>query len=213
MPAAINISGVRFGSLIANSDIGPDKRKQRIWSCTCDCGNVIHVAAGVLRNGNTKSCGCLKAELAKQRFTKHGAKVDRKPTPEYVSWSLMRDRCNNHNNPNFNYYGGRGISVAKEWDDFNVFLADMGQRPNGSTIERIDSNGNYEPVNCRWATRKEQARNRAYCRRVLWDGQERLLWELADEHKVPVHIVHQRLHQGWDLNRTLTQPIKGMKNV
>ena len=143
---------------------------------------------------------------------KHGAKKNRRPTPEYAVWSLMRDRCNNPNNQSYAYYGGRGIRVDASWDDFAVFLSDMGFRPPGSTIDRIDPDGNYEPSNCRWATRKEQSRNRTYCKRVTWKGQERLLWELADEHGIPVQTVHQRLHRGWDLERTLTQPMRRTQN-
>lgn len=139
---------------------------------------------------------------------KHGGKANRTATPEYAVWSLMRDRCNNPANKSYSYYGGRGISVTPRWDDFALFLADMGPRPSGSTIDRVKSDGNYEPGNCRWATRKEQSRNRDYCRRVTWQGAERLLWELAEEHGIPTHTMHQRLHRGWTLERTLTQPIR-----
>lgn len=122
----------------------------------------------------------------------------------------MRDRCNNQKNGSYSYYGGRGIKVDPRWDDFAAFLSDMGERPTKlHTIDRFpDKNGDYGPDNCRWATRKEQSRNRDYCKRVQWDGQERLLWELADEFGIPVHTVHQRLHRGWSLEQTLTQPLR-----
>ena len=139
---------------------------------------------------------------------KHGAKRNYATTPEYVVWSLMRDRCNNPANGSYAYYGGRGISVCDRWSDFAVFLADMGKRPAGFTLDRKDGNRNYEPDNCQWASRKDQSRNRDYCRRVTWQGSERLLWELAEEHGIPNHLMHQRLYRGWSLDRVFTQPIR-----
>lgn len=203
----IDISGQRFGRLVAEKDIGLIHGARR-WLCRCDCGKITISTASTLRGGNTKSCGCLRQEKSKARFTTHGAKVDKTVTPEYVVWSLMRDRCSNPSNKKFDYYGGKGIKVCQRWDDFSLFLADMGTRPPGLTIDRINADGDYEPCNCRWATRKEQSRNREYCRRVVWDGKEQLLWKLADEYGVPVHTVHQRLNRGWSLDRTLTQPIR-----
>lgn len=139
---------------------------------------------------------------------KHHGKPNGVPTPEYAVWSLMRDRCNNNRNRSYSYYGGRGISVDKSWDDFTVFLADMGPRPDGATIDRIDTNKGYAPDNCRWATRKEQSRNRNYCIRVNWNGSDRYLWDLADEYGINIQTVHQRLHRKWTLERTLTQPLR-----
>lgn len=210
MMKRLNLEGLRFGRLVALSDSGSAKG-QRLWQCQCDCGQSAMVRAAALRSGNTRSCCCLFTESVKESFTTHGAKSGGVVAPEYVVWSLMRNRCNNPNNEDFAYYGGRGIRVTPRWDDFSVFLSDMGPRPPLTTIDRIESDGNYEPGNCRWATRKEQSRNRAYCKRVMWDGKERLLWELADEFNIPVHTVHQRLYRNWTLEKTLTQPIRRTK--
>lgn len=204
MAAPLDIAGVRFGKLVAIAHVG-SRNGRRLWSCKCDCGGAITARAMSLQSGNTKSCGCLRADLARERFTKHGAKADHKVRGEYLAWSLMRDRCNNPNNKSFNRYGGRGIRVCSRWEDFASFLLDMGPRPPGATIDRIDGSKGYEPENCRWATRKEQARNRDYCIRVDWNGKERFLWDLADEHGIPVHTVHQRLHRGWSIERAVTQ--------
>lgn len=204
MIARLDICGKRFGRLVALHDVGRIK-KNRIWMFLCDCGNHTIAPASAVSSGNTSSCGCLKKESAKRKFTKHGAKANRKPTPEYVSWSLMKDRCSNPKNASYSYYGGRGISVCERWKNFQLFLDDMGERPPATTLDRIDPNGNYEPNNCRWATRKEQARNRSFCKTVEWEGQQRLLWQLAEEHEIDLNIVHQRLHRGWDLGRAITQ--------
>ncbi len=158
MPAFKDITGQRFGRFITVKSVGSNKNKQILWEFRCDCGNIVVTPAGDKVNGRSKSCGCLKNESAKKRFTKHGDVG----STEWRTWRHIKDRCLNPNDKGFNNYGGRGIKICTAWiDSFETFLKDMGRKPTPKhSIDRIEIDGNYEPNNCRWATPCEQARNK-----------------------------------------------------
>jgi hypothetical protein len=120
----------------------------------------------------------------------------------------MKNRCTNPNNKDHALYAGRGIRLALRWEIFENFLADMGERPPGMSIDRIDNNGNYEPGNCRWATSKEQTRNKRVNRMVLWRGQSLCLVEWADRVGIPRSVLNDRLRRGWTVDRAFTTPVQ-----
>lgn len=147
------------------------KNKKALWFCLCDCGNFLVVDGTSLRTKNTQSCGCLSRDKASARMKieafKHGHSGGHKQTNlatgTYRSWTSMRSRCHNPNTTQYENYGGRGIVISPRWDSFETFLADMGVRPKGTTLDRWpNKNGNYEPGNCRWSSPQEQMSNRRH---------------------------------------------------
>lgn len=157
-----NHVGLTYGRLTVLSElpefIDAAGQKRRQVRCICSCGASTDVYPANLVKGVTASCGCLSSELKLERSVTHGMAW---AVPEYSVWAGMRNRCTNPQDPNWPRYGGRGIVICKEWDNFEVFFSDMGSRPSlNHSINRKNNNGNYEPKNCSWATPKEQARNR-----------------------------------------------------
>lgn len=201
--------GDRFGRWVVSGETEPivsGGKKFPAWACRCDCGTSRNVTASSLKGGRSSSCGCLARERSSEVNTKHG---ENGRSPEYYTWQAMRDRCNNPNNPRFSHYGGRGISVCAQWDDYRVFLSDMGRRPTKvHSLDRINNDGNYEPSNCRWATSHQQMTNRTVTRMVCVNGVDVPLATLAKQHGIPANTLRFRILNGWDLDRALSHPIR-----
>lgn len=166
-------AGQRFGRLVVMYINGRDDHRNILWLCKCDCGNEISIPASSLKNININSCGCLRDQLMQHNeyATKHGHNRKNKSTTTYNTWVSMTQRCHNTKRNDYKYYGGRGIKVCSRWrNSFEDFLADMGERPDGMTLDRINNDGDYKPVNCRWASIDEQCRNKSNNRMITIDG-------------------------------------------
>lgn len=203
-PKFRDISGARFGKLViierAGSKQTSKKSRQTIWRCRCDCGGERLVVNGTLQSGRATSCGCARRG--------RGAK-DGKRTATYVSWQNMIGRCTNPNATGYDHYKKLGITVCERWRTFDNFLADMGERPDRSfTLDRIDNNGNYEPNNCRWATKQRQANNRRTNILFNYRGAEYTLADLARATGVQKETLRCRLVRpgGWSVEDAINTP-------
>jgi hypothetical protein len=162
------------------------------------------ISGNSLRSGNSYSCGCWKSDQNRTRGTHRMAK-----TRTYKSWSEMKARCYNRSSIRYPRYGGRGIKVCDRWrNSFENFLSDMGVRPAKKTLDRINTNGDYEPSNCRWATYKEQANNKAATRHLTFNGQTKCIRDWAAELEMWPATIQRRLDKGWRVERALMTPPK-----
>jgi len=197
---SLDLLGQRFGRWTVLAKSHRSKWGDIFWSCRCDCGNDGVVRAGNLRNGTSTSCGCYH----KEAVTRHGMTHSR----TWKSWDSMLQRCENPAAPDFGRYGGRGIKVCQQWHDFRCFLADMGERPERTTLERDNVNGNYEPGNCRWATASEQQRNKQNAIRLVFNGETKSVHDWAEQTGMPIHVLKWRIRQGWPAADVLSKPIR-----
>jgi len=200
----LDLAGKRFGRLAGIEDVGKTKKGERIWRCRCDCGEETEVRTDHLKSGHTRSCGCLKVEVATDNATTHGGHG----TPEYNSWCSMKGRTMNPSNPAYDRYGGRGITVSKSWLSFEGFFADMGERPTLEySLDRIDNDGSYCKENCRWATRCEQGHNKSNNALLTYAGQTKSIAEWAEGLAMKYSTLWHRLHRGWSVERALTEGV------
>lgn len=204
----VDLSGAQFGKLTVTVRIGSNKAGSAIWDCLCDCGSSVKVATSSLKNGNTKSCGCLKMEKLISRSTTHGLSGGHgKNTRLYRVWLHMRCRCLSKTAQDFKYYGGRGIKICAAWakyENFHAWAVGNGYAEN-LTLDRKDNNGDYEPCNCRWATRKQQSRNTRQNRIISFGGDKKTVGEWAEITGLG-STLRMRLHRGWSPERSITTP-------
>lgn len=205
-----NLVGSTFGRLFVIAKGKRDASGYR-WICKCSCGNECEHQRSALTSGAVKSCGCFQKEKTKQvghDNKTHGATSGGEKDRTYSVWSSMRSRCRDMLN---HKYGGRGITVCERWEKYENFLADMGLRPEALSIDRIDTNGNYEPENCRWATATEQANNRRGNRRFEYKGESKTLAELSRISGIKSLTLSSRLQRGWSLEQSITTPLGSKK--
>lgn len=202
------LPGERFGGL---TFVHLESRTDRgyyfgLFSCVCGAEKALNIAS--VRKGETKSCGCASASMRAAAHTVHGEARHGQRTAEYRVWKQMRRRCNDPRAPRYARYGGRGISVCERWKEYEAFLTDMGRKPSADhTLDRINSDGNYEPENCRWATPDLQSMNRAYTWKVVVDGQTMTVPKAAASRGLKYHTVRARLLAGKTIEQALQEVV------
>lgn len=184
-----DLTGRRFGRLTVIARVPGQRSGSVCWMTKCDCGNTREVLRTNLVSGQTNSCGCLNKEALAKRRHKHG----QSQTRTYQSWVMARFRCISSKHPKYPDYGGRGIKMCDRWlNSFENFLADMGERPEGLSLEREDVNGHYEPGNCKWATQSEQSLNRRDRKQYLFDDQWLNLAQLRRHLNLSAHHAEKK---------------------
>jgi hypothetical protein len=199
-----NLTDQKFGILTVIERVEGEGKSR--WKCLCECGNttIVFQSNLVKKKRGTKSCGCLRVKIPRMMQTRHG----KSNTRTHRIWTGMLSRCNNVNYANYKNYGARGIKVCKSWHTFENFLNDMGEAPEGMSIERIDNNGDYVLANCKWATRIEQANNKRGLHYLTIDGKTQTLASWESETGIPAETISKRLKRGWTEKEALEIELK-----
>lgn len=194
------VIGRRFGRLVVQSEAPRKDKKHRRWDCLCDCGNFSEKGGDHLKSGHIQSCGCIKNEILSERNTTHGLAK----TPTYKIWAGMKSRCTNPNVAHWGDYGGRGITVCDRWQYFSNFLIDMGERPEGMQIDRIDNDKGYFLGNCQWVSRSVNCRNTRTAVILSFNGETLNVTDWAVKTGIKAGTIFKRVKMGWDVTRILT---------
>lgn len=195
-----NLTGLKFGSLTVIA-FGGRRKNETLWECVCDCGGTKTMNAANLKISKHPSCGC----KTKEQQLKHGMSG----TPTHRAWKSMKNRVLNKDGRDYADYGGRGIKICERWLSFENFYSDMGERPGKCSIDRIDVDGDYCPDNCRWATAREQCRNKRNTKKVLYQGKLFALADLCELLYKNFRVVRSRIKYGWTIERALSEPVRG----
>lgn len=208
MSKAKDETGNRYSRLLVIERAENTKLGQARWLCKCDCGNEVIVAGSKLRSGNTNSCSCYRYDRTREVATKHGHNRRGHVSRAYHSWAGMKTRCTNKKSPMYSRYGGRGISVEDEWLDFEKFLADMGEPPDGMSLDRINNDLGYSAKNCRWADHQTQMNNTSKNVFIEWDGRLQTVAQWARELGMNYQALYNRLFTyKWSVQRAMTEAV------
>ena len=204
-----DLTGKIYGRLTVISLDG-FRNHNSYWKCQCECGNETVVFGGSLNYGSVKSCGCLRKEVVSAMFTKHGYLSNNNPSyKSYQSWENMIRRCEDQDNDSYKNYGARGITVCEQWKNFDNFFSDMGERPAGLSLDRINNEKGYEPGNCRWANILTQNRNKHTVLKYEFDGMTLTLPEWSERTGIPRARLWQRINVAkWPIDKVLAIPSK-----
>jgi len=204
MSKRLNLVNQRFGRFIVKS-FSHTSKNFAYWECLCDCGIIKIIRGNDLKTRRTLSCGCLGKERRHAANTTHGMSN----TPIFEVWCAIIQRCENPKHKSYDRYGGRGIKVCDRWrNSFQAFHDDMGIRPKNTSIDRIDNNGDYEPSNCRWATKSEQSINTTRNIYITVNGITRTIREWERIQKFNAGIIGHRIRQGWPPEKAVFTPVK-----
>lgn len=208
----IDRAGLRYGRLLVRErvDQGPASGGKRVlWRCECDCGQVKVATGHGLASGDTTSCGCLQKELTANRSRTHGLSR----TGTHNSWRAAKERCHNPNNAKYATYGAVGITMCDRWrTSFSAFLEDMGPRPEGCTIDRLDQTKGYEPGNCQWASIEEQALTRGTTRLYRWGGGWMATRQIAEREGIPFNTLRKLVRTSHTIQGAVSQAKEKRRN-